>query len=66
MAIKPKWEDAPGWAEYLAMDLDGQWFWYESKPVKKLSFWDAQPNTKTASPKSTVVWTDTIETRPEM
>lgn len=30
--MKPKWEDAPEWAKFLAMDADGIWFWYENRP----------------------------------
>lgn len=29
---KPSWGDAPEWANYLSMDADGKWFWYEEKP----------------------------------
>ena len=29
---KPSWEDAPPWANYLARDADGRWYWYEIKP----------------------------------
>jgi len=29
---KPSWDDAPSWANYLAQNEDGQWFWYEKKP----------------------------------
>jgi hypothetical protein len=26
---KPSWDDAPEWAEWLAQDEDGDWWWYE-------------------------------------
>lgn len=26
---KPSWDDAPEWAEWLAQDYDGDWWWYE-------------------------------------
>lgn len=29
---KPHWKDAPDWANWLAMDDDGSWFWYQKKP----------------------------------
>ena len=29
---KPNWCDAPDFAEYLAMDSDGEWYWYEVEP----------------------------------
>lgn len=30
--MKPSWDDAPEWAKWLAVDPDGDWFWYENKP----------------------------------
>lgn len=30
--LKPSWDDAPEWANYLAQDYDGKWGWYKSKP----------------------------------
>ena len=35
--MKPNWKDAPEWANWLAMDLGGYWWWYEYKP--KFSSW---------------------------
>ncbi len=31
--MKPDWKDAPEWARWLAMDDDGEWFWFESEPT---------------------------------
>ena len=28
-----------GW---VAMDKDGDWFWYENKPFKEINFWDSK------------------------
>ncbi len=30
---KPKWKDAPEWANFRAQDANGYWYWYEKKPV---------------------------------
>jgi hypothetical protein len=30
--MKPDWKDAPGWANWLAMDDDGRWSWSAKKP----------------------------------
>lgn len=30
--MKPDWKDAPDWANYLAMDDDGIWVWYDERP----------------------------------
>ena len=32
MNNKPDWKDAPAWAQWLACDYDGNWYWYEEKP----------------------------------
>lgn len=30
--MKPDWKDAPEWANWLAMDPDGGWCWFEKEP----------------------------------
>jgi len=30
--MKPSWDDAPEWANWLAQDEDGSWWWYGAKP----------------------------------
>jgi len=35
---KPDWGDAPEWANYLAMDDDYTWWWYEKKPTWNETF----------------------------
>ena len=34
---KPSWFTAPDWANYLAMDPSGDWYWYEFEPQ-----WDCE------------------------
>ena len=36
---KPSWSQAPEWAQYLAMDADGFWFWYLEVPEPEDSKW---------------------------
>lgn len=31
--MKLSWNDAPEWAQYLAMDSNGAWYWYSHKPT---------------------------------
>jgi len=31
--MKPSWDDAPSWAQWLALDGDGEWYWYEVEPM---------------------------------
>lgn len=37
--MKPSWDDAPEWAQWLSMDGDGLWSWWEIKPE-----WDEEAN----------------------
>lgn len=39
---KPSWDDAPKWASYLAMDGDGLWVWYQTKPdwCEEINEWE--------------------------
>ena len=30
--MKPSWDEAPEWANWLAMDEDGSWGWFEVAP----------------------------------
>jgi len=30
---KPDWKNAPEWANWLAQDNNGNWYWYEYKPI---------------------------------
>jgi hypothetical protein len=30
--IKPSWDEAPDFAQFLAMDGDGIWVWFQDKP----------------------------------
>lgn len=34
---KPDWNEAPEYAQYLAMDHNGCWYWYENKPELRSS-----------------------------
>ena len=31
--MKPSWDFAPEWANYMAKDVDDVWWWYEDKPI---------------------------------
>ena len=33
MILKPDWKDAPLWVNYLCMDADLTWWWFEEKPA---------------------------------
>lgn len=36
---KPDWKDAPKWAEYLVCDNNGQWWWFEHRPIWNGTNW---------------------------
>ena len=33
---KPRWPYAPEWAQYMAMDRNSIWIWYEKQPTPDL------------------------------
>ena len=37
--MKPDWKDAPDWANWLAMDDYGTWYWHEEKPFWRYTEW---------------------------
>ena len=37
--MKPDWTKAPVWANYVAKDQDGRWFWHEFKPTAASTGW---------------------------
>jgi hypothetical protein len=63
LEMKPNWSTAPDFARYLAMDDDGEWYWYEEKPTIELNdIWHTCGRHQLAlCPPS---WRDTLEERP--
>jgi len=45
--MKPDWKDAPEWAKWLAMDENGDWFWFEFSPTidNEISCWEVRRGT---------------------
>lgn len=37
--MKPDWKDSPEWAQWLAQDSDGDWYWYELEPANLRNGW---------------------------
>lgn len=37
--MKPSWDDAPEWANWLAMDDNGVWYWHDEKPLWRYDEW---------------------------
>jgi len=47
----PDWDDAPEWANYVAMDVDGNWFWFENEPEysHRLGVWEDRKKDRIAT-----------------
>lgn len=65
---KPDWKDAPEWANWLAQDKCGEWFWYEYKPDLRGSTWSAYSTAgkliRAEIPTDVPTFIDTLERRP--
>lgn len=64
---KPDWKDAPSWANYLAQDDTGEWWFYESKPTHSdLGAFDSSIGIAEEFSTGIVFgdWSDTLEERP--
>lgn len=61
---KPSWDNAPEWANYLAMDEDGGWWWYKETP-KAINggVWDCLGLSEKES-ECVDGWEETLEARP--
>lgn len=61
--MKPKWEDAPEWAGWLAMDEDREWRWHEDEPrAKSIGEWLS--GARISDPIEWEFWLNTKERRP--
>lgn len=70
---KPNWKDAPEWAEWLAQNKDGFWWWFEEKPEANPDTEDWRPWYWTSPNEREMIagkgsynlnWTATLEERP--
>lgn len=62
--MKPDWKDAPEWANWLAMDQDGEWIWHEHEPEQGGRYWLSVERGRRAKAGETR-WQDTLEQRPQ-
>lgn len=37
--VKLPWDEAPEWAQWAAMDADGEWWWYQAEPEVSRILW---------------------------
>ena len=64
----PDWGTAPDWANYVAMDKNGKWYWFEFEPQKEGNCWNT--NFKKGGMYSEVrfngeKWETSLQKRPE-
>ena len=66
LEARAEWEDAPSWANYLAMDANGYWWWYEEKPQLSRGIWafGGERSRKTLH-KQDVAWNESLQERPK-
>lgn len=62
---KPSWSDAPEWAEWLAQDGDGGWWFYRCVPKTALLVWRGTDRHYANDGEVLGDWRDTLERRPE-
>jgi len=66
-ADTPDWATAPEWANYVAMDRDGKWYWYEFEPYAETNIWNV--NVEHAGKYEMVDlycnWQESLQKRPE-
>jgi len=66
---KPKWVHAPAWAQYLAQDEGGEWYWYEHKPIAmharhEIDYSGGNQHSRAARARIHDQWRETMEARP--
>ena len=62
--MKPNWKDAPEWANWLAMDEDGTWCWYERMPRSNFQSNKWQSGSRKMLAGNTSVWHESLEKGP--
>jgi hypothetical protein len=63
--MKPSWDTAPEWANYLARDADDSWNWFEEMPYASDYFNEWRTRGRTACAAKGTSWDETLEERPK-
>jgi len=63
----PDWRTAPRWADYLAMNLDCRWYWFEYEPEydSKTDTWKATTGLVQPVFPFHVIAENSLQTRPK-
>ena len=63
--MKPDWKNAPNWANWLAMDSTGEWWWFAKKPeMTKGKYWDEFEGMISRAIDPMASWKESLEARP--
>lgn len=62
---KPSWKGAPEWANWLAQDAHGDWWWHKETPKTRSSEFDSTGAKESNTGEVLGDWRDTLEKRPE-
>jgi hypothetical protein len=67
-SVKPKWKEAPNWANWLVMGRNHCWWWHREEPMinKDLGFWRGIGSHIRKTRSHHVAWEFTKEQRPEL
>jgi len=68
--MKPNWTDAPEWANYWAVDENGEMYWYRVKPIthQQNRYWMPENDRwgdGAVEPATLLDWEETLQKRPE-
>jgi hypothetical protein len=61
---RPDWNDAPEWANYLAQDKNGGWYWYEARPIRYGHSWSEEGQAAEPAYSRTEDWSKSLEPKP--
>lgn len=62
----PDWNDAPEWANYVAKDGDGEWYWYENEPTPFGASWLLNSGRSYYIGAESPYWKDSLQYRPKI
>ena len=57
------WSKAPDWAQFVAMDSRGLWYWYEKEPRRGKKIW-VEDDGMIQSAGESEYWQNTLQRRP--
>jgi hypothetical protein len=62
--MMPEWNSAPEWAQYVAKDASGSWWWYESEPSICGNMWLTPGGIRSEMCDIGIKWVESLQSRP--